>query len=170
MASGHADGAPPAAAVDAVQRCKYRYLRALDQKDWDALADTLTEDVVVSYGGGVTTLHGRKEVMAFLRGVLADEDVLTSHRVHHPEIELLGTDRATAVWAMDDVVVHQPAGVLISGAGFYTDELRCCGDGRWRLAATGYRRTFEQLVPTASLPGWTLTASWWGTDGRSTLG
>ncbi|MCC5953372.1 MAG: nuclear transport factor 2 family protein [Acidimicrobiia bacterium] len=158
------------ASIQAIQRCKYRYLRALDQKDWDTLADTLTDDVSAAYGGGAHTASGRDAVMAFLRDVLGDERILTSHRVHHPEIELFGDGRATAVWAMDDVVIHQPAGVLISGAGFYEDELRRCADGQWRICVTGYRRTYEQMVPTASMPGWQLTASWWETNGRSLLG
>ena len=33
-----------------IKAVKYRYLRALDTKDWDTFADTLTDDVVGNYG------------------------------------------------------------------------------------------------------------------------
>ena len=37
---------------EAIEQVKYRYLRALDTKDWDAFADTLTDDVTGDYGHG----------------------------------------------------------------------------------------------------------------------
>ena len=39
-------------------------------------------------------------------------------------------------------------------------------DGAWRIARTGYERVFEEILPRQ---GWQLTASLWGTGGRSTL-
>ena len=36
--------------LEQVKALKYRYLRALDTKDWDAFAATLTEDVTGDYG------------------------------------------------------------------------------------------------------------------------
>ena len=36
--------------IRAIEEVKYRYLRALDTKDWVAFADTLTEDVAGDYG------------------------------------------------------------------------------------------------------------------------
>jgi hypothetical protein len=39
-------------------------------------------------------------------------------------------------------------------------------DGARRIRRTGYERTFEEVIPRA---GVRLTASWWETDGRSTL-
>ncbi len=50
----------------------------------------------------------------------------------------------------------------------YTDEYRRV-DGRWLIHRTGYRRSFEYLVPLSDLPSLTLTARWWGTGGSSTL-
>ncbi|MCZ7628500.1 MAG: nuclear transport factor 2 family protein [Microthrixaceae bacterium] len=58
--------------------------------------------------------------------------------------------------------------MFISGAAFYEDTyLR--EDGRWLIASTGYRRLYEYLVPISAMPDFSLTASWWSTDGRSTL-
>ncbi|MDZ7732124.1 MAG: nuclear transport factor 2 family protein [Acidimicrobiia bacterium] len=96
------------------------------------------------------------------------EDFLSAHRCHHPEIDLTGPDTATGTWALDDVVIIGEHDLLLHGAAFYEDRYRKI-EGTWYFAHTGYERTFEQLVPRASIEGLTLTASWWGTNGRSTL-
>jgi hypothetical protein len=57
----------------------------------------------------------------------------------------------------------------VQGAAFYTDEY-VRADGAWFIAHTGYRRTYEELMPRASIKGLKLTAQWWATDGRSQLG
>jgi hypothetical protein len=43
-------------------------------------------------------------------------------------------------------------------------------DGTWLILHTGYKRSYEELMPRASIAGIRLTADWWATDGRSTLG
>ncbi len=76
-------------------------------------------------------------------------------------------DEARAVWAMDDVNVDPWLDFYLSGAGFYEDRYRREADG-WRISHTGYRRSFE-TVTAMSAARMALTASWWSTDGRSTL-
>ena len=48
------------------------------------------------------------------------EDMLSSHQVHHPEIE---PDRArpplTARWALDDIVIIPSANLTLRGAAYY---------------------------------------------------
>ena len=77
-------------------------------------------------------------------------------------------DRANATWALEDLVIDTDWDFLLFGAAFYEDtyERR---DGRWQILHTGYRRTFEMTLPTASVEGMRLTASWWATGGRSSL-
>lgn len=156
-------------AIDAICRLKHRYFRFLDQHRWDDMGGILTDDVVASYGGGAYAFEGRDEVLAFLDRGMGREDFLSSHRGHHPEIVLLGPDAATGTWAFEDEVVLGQWNLLIRGAGFYEDEYRRESDGQWRIARTGYRRSFEYVLPTSSLEGFNITASFWGTDGRSSL-
>ena len=107
--------------------------------------------------------------MEFLRTSMGSTTMLTSHRCHHPEIDLTGPDEATGTWALEDAVILTDVGVNVQGAAFYND--RYVKDGRpWLIAHTGYRRTYEELVPRASIAGLKLTADWWATEGRSTLG
>src|ERR1700738_3967355 len=72
---------------EAIEQVKYRYLRALDTKDWDAFAGTLTDDVTGDY----------------VRSSLGP-GVITEHRVTHPEITI-DADEANAVWYLQDRVI-----------------------------------------------------------------
>lgn len=152
--------------IEKIHQLKYRYVRFIDTKRWDDLAALFTPDATASYGGGAVECAGREAIMEFLVGTMADEAMLTSHKVHHPEITLTGPDAATGVWALDDVVVLGEAGMTVRGASYYDDRYVRV-DGDWRIAHTGYRRVYEELEPRR--PELKLTASWWGTDGRSSL-
>lgn len=156
--------------IYAIERLKYRYLRCLDQKLWGDLETCFTEDATASYGGGAYEFDGRDAIMEFLRTAMGSTGMLTSHKCHHPEIDLDGPREATGVWALEDVVVHQDFGLTIQGAAFYVDRYVKDDDGRWLIRHTGYKRTYEELFPRASITGLQLTADWWATDGRSKLG
>ena len=149
-----------------IHQLKYRYVRCIDTKAWDELGGLFTGDATASYGGGATTLSGRTEIMEFLTTSMASESMLTSHKVHQPEITLTGPGTATGVWALDDVVIMDDIGLVVRGASFYDDRYVKV-DGTWLIAHTGYRRVFEELAPRS--PEVKLTASWWATDGRSSL-
>lgn len=131
---------------DAVAAVKYRYLRALDTKDWESFADTLTEDITGDYGD---RLHftNRDELVEYMRSSLG-AGVLTEHRVTHPEITVDG-DEATAVWYLQDRVIVTEFNFMLIGAAFYNDTYRRTPDG-WKISKTGYDRTYEA---TMSLEG-----------------
>ena len=152
--------------ADAIAQVKYRYLRGVDTKDWDLLAGTLVPDAVARYGGGVHTVSGRDEIVGFLRSRLEADTVHTSHRVSHPELTADGGDRATGRWALDDVVLDTEHRFQLVGAAWYDDVYVRTDDG-WRIAETGYTRTYELIQPWAEHA--TMTASAWQTDGRTTL-
>jgi hypothetical protein len=143
-------------------------MRCLDQKLWEELAACFTADATASYSGGGYDLTGRDAIVDFLRRTMGATSFLSSHRVHHPEIDLLDANAARGVWAMEDVAVLTDAGVNVQGAGFYEDEYAKPA-GRWLIAHTGYRRTYEEVLPRASVKGLRVTGDWWSTDGRSTL-
>lgn len=153
-----------------IEEVKYRYVRCLDLKRWDEIEGLFTEDAHASFGGGTWELDGRDAIMRFFRDSMGSTAMLTSHKVHQPEIQL-GSDRteATAVWALDDVVVHGDFGVTIRGAAFYDDRY-VRRDGQWRIAATGYTRVYEEIYPRTSVEGLRVTADYWATGGRSQLG
>ena len=155
--------------IEAIKRVKYRYGRCLDQKLWVEMADVLTEDCVATYSGGRYTYEGRAAIIEFLERTMGAETFHSSHRMHQPEIDLVDESNATGIWAMDDVVVMTDWNLTVRGAAFYTDTYRLEDDGVWRLATTGYKRTYEEIQPRGNVEGLKLTASWWTTGGQSEL-
>ena len=132
--------------IEAIERVKYRYLEALDTKNWDAYAETMTEDVTGDYD---TRLHftNRRELVDYMRSSLG-HGIVTEHRVNHPCIDVDG-DEATATWYLQDRVIVPEFNFMLIGAAFYHDRYRRTDQG-WKICATGYDRTYEA---TLSLEG-----------------
>lgn len=156
-------------AIHEISALKYRYLRTVDQKDWDGLTACLTEDATASFGGGAMELGSRADIMTFMESLLGRTTILSCHRVSQPEIEVTGADEATGTWALEDKIIDLEHGFTISGAAYYTDRYRRV-DGAWLIAHTGYKRMFEEIFPRASIENLMVTAHWWDTDGRSMVG
>ena len=105
-----------------IKRLKYAYARCLDLKLWDEIAGLFTDDAVAAYSGGGYTFEGREAIVEFLTRSMGAETFHSSHKMHHPEIELTGPDSATGVWALDDTVIDTQWNITIRGASFYNDE------------------------------------------------
>ncbi|HXC51129.1 MAG TPA: nuclear transport factor 2 family protein [Candidatus Limnocylindrales bacterium] len=130
--------------LEAIRQLKYRYFRALDCKDWDALASTLAEDATTSYDNGRYAFEGRAAILEFLRGALGSPNMISMHHGHHPEIELTGDSSARGTWYLEDMVIFREANTVLRGAAFYSDEYVRI-DGEWKIRSTGYERTFEEI-------------------------
>ena len=154
--------------IELIKQLKYHYMRCIDQKLWDEVGDLFTEDATAAYSGGKYAFDGRAAIVEFLSKSMGAETFHSSHRVHHPEITLTGPDTATGVWALEDTVVETKWDIIIRGAAFYTDRY-VKRDGRWWIAETGYKRSFEEMHSRKDLASLRLTASWWSTDGRSEI-
>lgn len=137
--------------LEAIKRVKYRYLRALDTKHWADFAATLTEDVVGDYGSSLGQEHhftDRNSLVEYMRTSLP-ENVITEHRVTHPEITIDG-DEASAIWYLQDRVIVAEFDFMLIGAAFYHDEYRKTPDG-WKISATGYKRTYDATLSLKAL-------------------
>lgn len=146
------------AATEAIKQVKYRYLRALDTKHWDDFAATLAEDVTADYGksmGSDHTFSDRDSLVEFMRTSLPG-NLISEHRVNHPEITLTGPDSATGIWYLQDRVIMPDYNLMLIGAAFYHDSYRRTADG-WKISATGYQRTYDATVPLSDLPGFKVT-------------
>ena len=150
-------------ALEEIRRLKYRYLRCVDEKRWDEFADTLTPDATADYGtptyGAPLSLAGRDEIVAFMRKNLGPE-IITVHLAGQPEIEIEG-GTATGTWAFQDTVIATKYQMVVHGAAFYRDRYLRGPDGTWRIAHTGYRRTYEATLSLADLPSFRLTSNRW---------
>jgi SnoaL-like protein len=154
--------------IELIKRLKYKYMRCLDQKRWDEMADCFTDDAVAEYSGGKYTYEGRDAILAFFRAAMGSTSFLSSHRVHHPEIDVTSATTATGTWALEDVVVDARRDFSLRGAAFYTDEYVKDG-GAWRIRRTSYLRTYEEIQMRSQAAPPQLTASWWDTGGTSQL-
>jgi len=154
--------------LEAIKRVKYRYMRTLDQKLWDEMATCFTDDAVAGYSGGKYHYEGREAILEFLSTSMGADTFHSAHRVHQPEIDLTSATTAVGTWAMDDVVVMTDWNLTIRGAAFYEDEYVKV-DGQWKIARTGYKRTYEEMQPRGDVAGLRLTASWWSTGGMSEI-
>ena len=146
------------AAIEAIKRVKYRYLRALDTKHWDDFAGTLTEDVTADYGKSMGSDHkfaDRDSLVTFMRTVMP-ANLISEHRVNHPEITLTGPDSASGIWYLQDRVIVPEANLMLIGAAFYHDTYRRTADG-WKISSTGYQRTSDATLPLSDIPGFKVT-------------
>ena len=132
---------------DELAALKYRYLRALDTKQWDELESCFVPDATGDYDG--LKFDDRAELVSYMRENLGDE-MVTMHHVHHPEITVDG-DSARMRWYLHDKVIVASLGFLLEGAAFYDDRCVRTPQG-WRFSHTGYRRTYETTVDLADVP------------------
>ena len=100
--------------LEAIKRVKYKYLRCIDTKSFDELAECFTEDAEAAYDKGRYSATGREAVLEFLVGALKREDVASMHNVHCPELEITSSATAKGTWYLHDYVVNPGADV---GAG-----------------------------------------------------
>jgi hypothetical protein len=139
--------------LEAIKRLKYRYMRAIDTKDWDGIRATLTPDCISAYDRGKFAFEGADAIVDFLETTLGHPGIVSMHQIHHPEIDFVSESRAKGRWYLVDYVVNYGTGhpvmpdkIELHGAAFYEDEYTKLGD-EWRISRTGYERTFEQQRP-----------------------
>ena len=59
---------------------------------------------------------------------------------------------------VEDTVIATEYRVVVKGAAFYRDRYERGADGRWRIAHTGYVRTYEAMMSLDDLPSFRLIA------------
>ena len=130
--------------LELIKRLKYKYFRALDTNNWDLLRTCLSEDCTARYDSGKYSFDGREAIMEFLSTSMSPADMITLHQAHHPEIEISDDTHATGIWYLQDQVISTEHNFTLRGAGFYHDEYIKI-DGEWKISATGYERTYEEV-------------------------
>ncbi len=130
--------------IEQIKQLKYRYVRALDTADIDAMRDCLTKGAEIFFEGGIYTVDykGRDDICAFLETSFHSK-AASSHQVHHPVIILTGPASASGQWSLSDVFHDLNHRVIVSGASEYFDEYVKEADGKWRIARSSYKRLYE---------------------------
>jgi uncharacterized protein (TIGR02246 family) len=118
-------------AIENIRALKARYFRTMDSKDWSRLSNCFTEDLIADFRAvpGMFA-QGRENYMQSLQEALAKS--ATVHHGHMPEIEILDSDHARGIWAMDDIV--EMPGISLQGWGYYHEKYRC-EQGEWKISS-----------------------------------
>lgn len=127
--------------IEQIRQLKARYFRTMDQKDWDAWEDVFCEDVHIdTTQEGSPVITGRKAFRVYLTPIL--KNVQTVHHGHSSEIVITGPDKASAVWAMEDMLwwPEDEGGQRLRGTGWYYEKYRRCEDGEWRISELVLKR------------------------------
>lgn len=150
-------------ALEEIRRVKYRYLRCVDLKLWEEMAEVFTPGATADYGSPATgqplKFGSRDEIIAFLRDSLGP-DIITLHAAGQPEIDIDGAV-ASGTWRFEDTVIATEYRLVIKGAAFYEDRYERGEDGKWRIAHTGYVRIYETTQSLDDLPSLKITANRW---------
>jgi uncharacterized protein (TIGR02246 family) len=130
--------------IEAIRQLKARYFRTMDTKDWTAMRDVFTDDVVMDTSdAGGETITGADAFVTYLERVIGP--ATTVHQGHMPEIDLVSDTTATGIWALHDVVIF-PGGARLDGYGHYHETYRKV-DAEWRIASSRLTRLHVDLAP-----------------------
>ncbi len=144
--------------IELIKRCKYGYLRLVDQHRFDELSSVMTDDCTAAYSDGTYSFDDLAAIVTFLRENMGRPEFLSSHACHHPEIDVFADGTATGVWKLEDQVIITDFGVNLRGAAFYEDRYVKTAGG-WKLSHTGYSRTYEEMHPRTGIEGLDLTTN-----------
>lgn len=137
--------------IEAIKKLKARYFRALDSKDWEAYGNVFAEDCIVDLSrAGGPRIEGREQFRAYGSSL---EIVQSVHHGHNPEIELLGSDRATGVWCLEDYNIWED-GRQNHGWGHYLENYTK-REGQWYIQtmALSYLRIDVECPQPALIAG-----------------
>ncbi|WP_210419552.1 nuclear transport factor 2 family protein [Mycolicibacterium sp. ELW1] len=115
-----------------IERALTLFARAMDDRDWTAMAALLTDDAVGDLGTG--PLAGSGAIIELIRGYL-DNCGPTQHLLGNVIVDVAG-DIATSRAYIHDVHLNAAAdpAVRFYTLGDYHDTWRRMGDGSWRIS------------------------------------
>jgi hypothetical protein len=128
--------------IELIKRLKAKYWNSVDNKQWEALADCLTEDFQFD-SPQLGAMEGRDFIVKVLKRAM--KNVTTVHQGHNPEIDIDGPATARGRWALNDRVESPDRG-FFSGYGHYVDEY-FKENGGWKIKKSKYTYLIEQTSP-----------------------
>jgi hypothetical protein len=151
-------------AIEEIRLLKARYFQAVDDKDYDTIADVFTDDADIDFSGepvfhighhGVTEdvlngppwmVVGGEEAGRVIAGAV--QDIVTVHHGHDPRIFLTSLTTAVGRWSLYDRLEYPDE--TMHGFGYY-EESYVRENGRWKISELVLRRHRVTWEPTADL-------------------
>jgi 3-phenylpropionate/cinnamic acid dioxygenase small subunit len=120
---------------DAITDVLYRYARALDGRDWEALRTVFTEDAVGEYTGRINaTFHGVAAIIGLVSRALGGLEA-SQHIIANPVIDVDGDEARSRCYlhAQHYRPARATGGSTYVVGGTYHDRL-VRASGGWRIA------------------------------------
>lgn len=154
------DAATRLLAIEEIKQLKGRYFRVMDSKDWKGLRTIFCDDAVFDARASLSIDgHGKEgraaesndwifrggDVIAeFIKGAIGSSR--TVHHGHCHEVEIVSSNEASGVIAMEDQIWDE-AGVTMSlhGCGHYHETYRRV-EGGWRIHTSRITRLHVSLI------------------------
>ena len=146
-------------AIEEIKQLKGRYFRYMDGKDWAGLRTIFCDDARFDARASLNTdgkgdsgraaesndwvYEGGETIADFIKGAVGSSR--TVHHGHCHEIEILSSDEARGVIAMEDQIYDADGKVLtLHGCGHYHETYRRV-DGCWRIHTSRITRLYVTL-------------------------
>jgi len=141
-------------AIEQIERLKYRYLRACDHKDAEAMRGCFVRDGAEIDYGPLGTFAGRDQLVDLYTHLALRRDAGTwlYHDVHHglhPVIDVTSEASATGRWTLSFMRVNLEAQAIEQASIEYLDSY-VVEDGAWKIKASKVTPLTSFSVP---LPG-----------------
>ena len=142
-------------AVEEIKKLKARYFRCMDTKDWAGMVEVYAPDATADFRAESPDgfVKGAASIVAYTRASI--ENVTTVHHGHMPEINILSSNEAMGIWAMEDLLfwpegegIKRADGARISrlhGFGHYHETYRV-HDGQWRIQTLRLSRLYVNVT------------------------
>ncbi len=138
-------------AIVEIKNVMARYTRFVDTKQWDSFKELFDKNAHMLFEGEkgerLFEFNSPEEMVNVTAPVL--EGGRSVHHVHSPEIELLSEHRATAIWAMEDLINFAKREEIpykkLHGFGHYHLELLKTEQG-WKITRLQLIRTILDIL------------------------
>lgn len=126
-------------AIEAIKHLKARYFHCMDLKDWEGLRDVFSSDAIFDVRGALEPpqadavysdppISGVDNIVDYIQQGLTP--LVSVHYGHMPQIDILNTEKAQGLWALEDWL-YSPAGTF-HGQGHYHETYVKDQEG-WRI-------------------------------------
>lgn len=128
-----------------------RYARAVDERDFDAVAACFTQDAVASYSG-LAIPAGVDNIVQHIRGVT--RTVHSQHFIHPIIIDVAGDEATSLSYAIAVLIQkdHEDGVQSLARGLRYADKLRRT-DGAWRIFDRLHSADWQWSLPVELTPG-----------------
>ncbi len=135
------DGISEMLAREEIRELRYRYCRAIDARDFEAVEACFTPDVLIDYGA-VGKFESRDELLNMMRGYAESNAIIGLHTALNPIIEFTSSSSATVHW-VSQFSSHDPdTGTSVKQSGTYTDQCVETKSG-WQIKSAIYTMLFH---------------------------